>query len=190
MKYISKRKDFLDAVSKLENTEVLYDKDGIVIVRIKSWHDCNVLFDRDSIHWCIARNESHWIDYVAKPFTKQYFIVDFNKINNENNFEEFDKALIGITVSAGEITFAHSRSDYDLISRFNKKAREWGKMIHLLEHILEEKGIYDFVIKDKFKTKKIKASNNGNEPSLFGVWFVILVIMFFMTLAALTFSSN
>ena len=187
MKYIAKRKDFLDAVSKLENTEVLYDKDGIVIVRIKAWHDCNVLFDRDSIHWCIARNESHWIEYVAKPFTKQYFIVDFNKINNEDDFEEFDKALIGITVSAGEITFAHSRSDYDLVSRSGGKPREWGKMIHLLEHILEEKGIYDFVVKNGFKEKKVGVNN---EPSLLGVWFVILVIMFFMTLAALTFSSN
>jgi len=187
MKYIAKRNDFLDAVSKLENTEVLYDKDGIVIVRIKAWHDCNVLFDRDSIHWCIARNESHWIDYVAKPFTKQYFIVDFNKINNEDDFEEFDTALIGITVSAGEITFAHSRSDYDLVSRSSGKPREWGKMIHSLEHILEEKGIYDFVVKNGFKEKKV---GDNNEHSLFGVWFVILVIMFFMTLAALTFSSN
>ena len=187
MKYITKRKEFLDAVSKLENTEVLYDNNGIVIVRIKEWHDCNVLFDRDSIHWCIARNESHWIDYVAKPFTKQYFIVDFNDINNENDFEKFDKALIGITVSAGEITFAHSRSDYDLVSRSSGKPREWGKMIHPLEHILEEKGIYDFVVKNDFKEKK---AGVNNEHSLFGVWFVILVIMFFMTLAALTFSSN
>ena len=74
-----KREEFLKYVNGYcPNTKVLYDRNNIVILKVDSYEDCHNLFDKKTIDWCIARSNTHWNDYVAKLYHKQYFIIDFN----------------------------------------------------------------------------------------------------------------
>lgn len=130
------RKEFLALVKTLQNTEVVYDKRNIVIVRVKTFSDCNTLFCSNTVNWCIANDIDHWDDYVNKQFRKQYFIIDFNDFaqsfmgyeERSNNF-----SMIGFTTKKNEIIAAHARNDENLLNE------------HKFESILKEKRIYNFV---------------------------------------------
>lgn len=175
-----KKEEFLKSVKDYcPNTKVLYDRNNIVLVQVESFADCHFLFDKKTIDWCIARSNSHWCDYVAKPFHKQYFIVDFNHINDENHGTEYNRSLIGFTTKRGDLYAAHARNDANLLSESDKKYNG----LHPFEKILKDKGLYDFVIKNGFKDK----------PSLFdsGMWlFWLLVLGILLCMTSMFFRWN
>ena len=134
------REEFLSLVKTLQNTEVVYDKRSIVIIRVKTFNDCNTLFCSNTVNWCIANKKGYWDDYVNKPFRKQYFIIDFNNFKQIFSFTSIDDkrnnfSMIGFTTQGNKIVAAHARNDNNLISHYNDR----------FENILKEKGIYNFV---------------------------------------------
>lgn len=134
------REKFLEQVNKLENTDVLYDKRGIVIIQVKSFDDCHELFDKKGIHWCIAQEKSHWDSYVTNTNSSQYFIIDFNKIDSDSKYEK-DDAMVGFTLNRdGFVTAAHNKIDANLLN-----GDEDFKML------LKSKKLYRFVTVDGMK---------------------------------------
>ena len=134
------REEFLSIVKTLQNTEVVYDKRNIVIIRVKTFSDCNTLFCSNTVNWCIANKKEYWDDYVNKPFRKQYFIIDFNNFKQIFSFTSIDDkrnnfSMIGFTTKCNEIVAAHARNDNNLINNHSNS----------FENILKEKGIYNFV---------------------------------------------
>ena len=162
------KKNFLDAVAKYcPDTKVLYDRNSVVIIKVNSFTDCNRMFYVESIDWCIARSEGHWNDYVGKPNQSQYFIIDFDKINSNDRIER-NNSLIGFTLSDGELMAAHARNDRNLLDSSEKSYSGY----HPFEKILKEKGIYDFVIKQKMDGGQTDGKATKND----GMWFVWMLI--------------
>ena len=107
---------------------IIFEKNNVLLIRVKNYDACNWLFARPSINWCIATNEIHWREYVCKPFRKQYFIVDYNNIFSNNSYDA-DVALIGFTTDGTEILAAHTKNDSSIKGQF--------------ENILSKKGILE-----------------------------------------------
>ena len=138
--------DFVEFIHKTFGVKLLYQSGKIYVIKVTSHDACKKLFDRDTIDWCIARSEKHWDDYVSHPGNKQYFIVDFNHVNTPKNSVGYNNAFIGFTINKdGEIYAAHARDDRNLLRlEIVSGKREF-------ESILQKKGLYDFVIKNKMK---------------------------------------
>ena len=162
------REHFLNSVAKFcPDTKVLYDKNNIVVIKVSSFDDCNRMFHIDSIDWCIARSKSHWNDYVGKPNQSQYFIIDFNDINSKDR-TKYNQSLIGFTLVDESLMAAHARNDRNLLDSSEKVYSGY----HPFEQILMEKGIYNFVIKQKMKGSPTDAKSTKND----GMWLVWMLI--------------
>jgi len=124
------------------NTTVIYEKGNILLIKVCSFYDCHHLFDYKDINWCVAHNSYHWNEYVGSPDCKQFFIIDFDNINNKSNTKEYNLSLIGFTYKKDELYAAHARNDAPL-----KKA---------FKDIIKEKGLYElFYKKEKLNSSMI-----------------------------------
>ena len=148
---IYNKDEFLQFVKCLKNTKVLYDKNNIVILRVKTYNDCKALFGNDkTINWCIANSRCHWDEYIGNhSFTKQYFIIDFNHVNDKPMIEgygnrEYIYSMIGFTTRffVWNLTAAHARNDKNLLEETYGGNND---KILLFKRILKEKGIHKFV---------------------------------------------
>jgi len=120
---------FIEQVKLTDGARLIFEKNGVALIRVTTFNACNRLFKKDSIRWCIAEDECHWKEYVEKePLRRQYFIVDFNKIHDVNSIER-NEALIGFTLGFDKVIAAHAKDDGNVVYHFNE--------------ILKEKGIYD-----------------------------------------------
>ena len=130
------KKEFLEVMKGLSNSKILYDKDGIVILEVCTFEDCQELFGHwYEVRWCIANKECHWNSYIGeKPFSHQYFLLDFNNMYS-NDSREANESFVGFTFVCGALTAAHAKNDADLMSNEQKAFRQ----------ILRDKGVYDFV---------------------------------------------
>lgn len=164
---LKSKENFLKHVNKLSDTKILYNKDNIVIIEVKSFNDCNSMFCIDSVNWCIAHRKNHWDGYVGKPNQHQYFIIDFNDINSINK-TKYNLSLIGFTLNDGELMAAHARNDKSLLDNISK----YNSGHHPFEQILMEKGIYDFVIKHKMKGGPTDCNSSKND----GMWLIWMLI--------------
>ena len=158
---------FMEQVKSLKNTTVIYDNNNIVVLEVKSFDDCNKLFDKEGIHWCIAQSEGHWNDYVG-CLSHQYFIVDFNKLKKgQTSDDDNNNSLIGFTFTKGELSAAHARNDKSLRgSVYDKHGNYEGIEF---EKILKEKGIYNVVYS--------KANTGANEVA-FTIFAIIIAVVF------------
>ena len=144
---IYNKDNFLQFVKCLQNTKVLYDKNNIVIIRVKTYNDCKALFGNDeTINWCIANSKFHWDEYIGDhPFAKQYFIIDFDHVNDSPMIKgygnrEYVYSMIGFTTKllACNLVAAHARNDMCLLDTYS------GKEL-IFERVIKEKGIYKFI---------------------------------------------
>ena len=168
---------FISRVGKLHDTKVVYDLNNIVVLKVGTFDDCSRLFDKDSIHWCIAQSRRHWNEYVGSMFTRQYFIIDFNNINNPNS-TEYNHSLIGYTVEKGKIMAAHARNDLDLRKSVTKYWGEELKTDMLFKFVLRDKGLslYEFVFgKDRKEKESIMS---GVFLTLFFVAVAVAIAIF------------
>jgi hypothetical protein len=168
------RENFLHELSVwCPDTEVLYCRNNIVIIKVNTFQDCNRLFYKDSIDWCIARSKGHWDDYVGAPGQEQYFIIDFNHIDSEDR-HLYNNSLIGFTLKDGNLYAAHARNDRNLLDAHEKK----NTGLHPFEEILKNKGIYKFVIKNKMKhIDKNDNSSSNKEMGIFWAFLVVIVLL-------------
>lgn len=157
---------FMEQVKSLKNTTVIYDNNNIVVLEVKSFDDCNMLFDKKGISWCIAQSKDHWNDYVGR-LSRQYFIVDFNKLKiTPSSDDDNNNSLIGFTFTKGELSAAHARNDKSLRgSVYDKHGNYEGIEF---EKILKEKGIYNVVYN--------KANTGANELA-FTIFAIIIAVV-------------
>jgi len=165
------RERLFEIISKeCNDTKVIYDENGVVIIKVDSYKDCHRLFFDSSVNWCIANDKSHWDGYVNHPEREQYFIIDFNKIYNDS-VQICDKnSLIGVTLNNGELYAAHDRLDNNLLSSSEKTYYGY----HPLEKILKENHTYKFAIKKKFGSTKRKPIDWG---AVF-LYFITFIVLF------------
>ena len=138
--------EFVKYVNDTFGVKLLYHTNRVYLIKVTSHKVCKKLFDRKDIDWCIAQSEKHWDDYITHPGNKQYFIVDFNHANDLKGSAGYNNAFIGFTLNKeGEIYAAHARDDKNLLHY------DYFTGVRDFERILTEKGLYDFVIKNKMK---------------------------------------
>ena len=90
---------------------VVYNEGPIVVMQIPSFKSSKLLCGNGRTGWCLTREERYFNQYVKETSgTKQYFLFDFSKPEND------ELAHIGFTVNNGEITNAHSFSNNNLMS--------------------------------------------------------------------------
>ena len=171
------KEHFLKAIANhCHKTKVIYDKNNIVIIKVNSFSDCNFIFCHSTINWCIANHECHWNDYVNKKGHKQFFIIDFNKVNGIPGTKDYNLSLIGFTIKDDKIYAAHARNDDGLLDRFKKDITGY----HPFEEVLKDKGLYDFVIKRKMKN--VENEENGGMVTVILCVVLILLLMTYLAL--------
>lgn len=117
--YNNFNKNYYIDVIKNMNTEIIFDKDDILILQINDFETSKKI---GSSSWCISRYENNWNNYT-KNNNKQYFYFDFNKGSNDK------KSMIGITIDNNKITAAHYKNDDyakndDYVKEIAKKINE------------------------------------------------------------------
>ncbi len=171
------RDKFLKAISNnCPDTKVIYDNNNIVVINVNSFKDCHNIFYHNTINWCIAESELHWVNYVGNESCKQFFIIDFNKLHSSQR-DDYNLSLIGFTLKNGDLYAAHGRDDRNLL---NAKIKD-RTGFYPFENVLKSKGLYDFVIKRKMKDIKEVEKN-----ALVTIGTIIALIVALMTYLALT----
>ena len=106
--YVHKNRDpkqVIESVSKLPNSNIVYNKDGILVAEIFSKEDsCEV----GSKSWCISDSKSnYWNTYAGvKTGNKQYFIWNFNIPFTSN------ESMVGVTIDEdGKARNTHYKND-------------------------------------------------------------------------------
>jgi len=119
------------------NCDVVYDKNNVVLVSVKSFD--TVKFLARATNWCICKNKQYWNNYMVRDGqTVQYVLFDFNKK------EDDDLSIIGFTVNPKKgITHSHSFSNKDLKDRAIKPTTlsSWVLSSNNINSILESLGI-------------------------------------------------
>ena len=131
-KYNWNKEDLIAFVANnAPDTEVIFDNGDIVILKVNSYKDSNILcFGRTS--WCITSSENQWKSYAGQSGRKQFFLFDFAKP------EKDELAHIGFTTSGKEgIYAAHSTSDQSLM---NSGISYHGKMVNI-QKALSDAGV-------------------------------------------------
>ena len=161
-------KEFVNIVRFTPGAKIIHKIGKIYLLSVKYQSACAALFDIDTVDWCIARSKYHWNEYISNRGNKQYFIVDFNNVNNYTNHDEYNFSFIGFTVDKdGDIYAAHARNDKNLLTERNTKGES------LFERILEKKGLYDFVINNGMK-KEAEEETLSMIPVYFLIGAIIL----------------
>lgn len=93
------------------DSHIVYEKDDVVVVNVKSFPSSKKLCGNGRTGWCLTREERYFDQYVgSRRNTNQYFLFDFSKR------EDDELAHIGFTVNSEEgITNAHSTRNYSLL---------------------------------------------------------------------------
>ena len=139
--------NFVKFIQNTFGVKIQYQKNSVYLVRVMTYKVCKRLFDRSTINWCIARSESHWNEYITKPENNQYFIVDFGNIDSPDS-RKYNYSLIGFTINKkGDIYAAHARNDDNLLERNFRGVSKF-------ETAIKEKGLYDYIIKNKMKDEQ------------------------------------
>lgn len=91
--------------------KVVYNKDNIVILQIKSFDSSHKLCGNGRTGWCITRENSYFKQYVLdKTGNRQYFFFDFSKKETD------ELAHIGFTVNNNNgIVNAHSTRNSSML---------------------------------------------------------------------------
>lgn len=160
--------EFVDLVKSLYGARIIKSHNKVYLVEVTNQHACDKLFNRETIDWCIARSKSHWNEYITNPGNKQYFIVDFKNVDS-NRTNDYNYSFIGFTVDKkGNIYAAHARNDKNLLGYTMTNGDK------LFEHCLKEKGLYQYVIKDKMK------ENVEDRASMLPFYFLVSSILLAM----------
>tara|TARA_Y100000588_G_scaffold267259_1_gene282312 strand:+ start:13803 stop:16106 length:2304 start_codon:yes stop_codon:yes gene_type:complete len=97
-------KESVKLKSENQNSEIILEKDNILILKIKSFEASKKLGEGTS--WCISRTESFFNNYVKSNNNHQYFVYDFSKDSKSR------ESRIGITIKPnGDHRAAHYKND-------------------------------------------------------------------------------
>lgn len=116
------REDMLSyAQRNCPDTEVVYDNNNVVILRIPSFESSTKLCGSGRTAWCLTRDKSLFHRYTAEnDHAQQFFLFDFNKRENH------DLAHVGFSVNPKRgINYAHSTRNNNLMNRVPVDGREW-----------------------------------------------------------------
>lgn len=118
--YTWDREDLLAFVSvHTPSTDVVYDKDKVVILNIKDYESSRKTCGGNKTGWCITNNPSQFDNYVTSKNHKQYFMFNFGLE------EQDDLSKIGFTVDAKDgITDAHAQRNGSLMPRNGYKGND------------------------------------------------------------------
>lgn len=172
---------FLDIVNSTRDIEIIYSKNKVYIIRVKSFKACNRLFCNEvtgcTVNWCIANHTHHWYDYVEHPDNYQYFIVDYNHINDEDR-DSHNESLIGFTLDKhNNLYAAHARNDDNLLLT-SSRTKEY-----IFYDILKQKKLYDFVVKYNMSTEKMQEKlkeKKDRQASLVPFYIAVGLILLIM----------
>lgn len=155
------KKDFLEYVhSHTPNSPIIYNKGNIVILHVTTHTDCNKLVGKDGrTKWCINSNKTCWKAYVSDSESKQYFLFDFSKKENE----EMSHIAFTINDELG-LTNAYTTNNVNLLEKDSE----------YINNIFNEKGINinNFIklhTSDLYQWEKInvkKLINNCNHVNI------------------------
>lgn len=113
------------------SSPVVYDKGNVVILQVNSFEDSSKLCGSGRTGWCLTRERSYFNQYVTSRNSKQYFLFDFDKR------EDDDLAHVGFTMSkSGQITNAHSTSNANLLGdgiRYGSKHVNINRVLETLD---------------------------------------------------------
>ena len=158
--------EFVNLIAQLGGAKIIYSKDGIYLIKVDDFYTCHKLFYKPTIHWCIAREQIHWDDYVKIPGNRQYFIVDFNHVEDAEQTTEGDRAFIGFTYDKNNKLYAaHSRSYYDDDYELD------------FNIILKKKHLYNFIVKRGMTNPQ---AAYDSEASMIPVYVLIITILLAM----------
>lgn len=126
------------------NSEVVYDKDNIVIVQVNSFRDSQKLCGGGRTTWCLTREEQFFNRYTAENNNaRQYFFFDFSLQENH------ELAHVGFTYSPKQgINYAHSTKNCSMANgnRVMVDNRRWS-IDDLLKHHNIPKACYAILAK-------------------------------------------
>ena len=132
---------FIKQVKSTKGAKIIFEKDNIVLIKVKKFKACNKLFNIPSINWCIARDKQFWYKYAVGWFKRQYFIVDFNKTHSPIERER-NESVIGFTTSENAIVAAHAKDDANLRTTFYYILTDKGINEEVYAEINNFKGIF------------------------------------------------
>ena len=138
---------------EINGADIIYDKDDILIVDIKSYQAANALCSHTS--WCFRNSIHHWNNYVGgdDKFTKQYAIYNYNLPPSD------DKSAIGLTVDINnKITHCHTKGDMGYTDGIQGYLKKWNIPPKLLVGMTKEEA--------EKKRKRIAANKEIVEPNL------------------------
>ena len=98
-----------------QDCELVYEKDNIVVVEVKSFNSSQKLCGGGRTGWCLTRQESYFNNYTRdNDNAKQFFIFDFSKR------EDHELAHVGVSVNPKRgITHAHTTRNNNLMGTLN-----------------------------------------------------------------------
>lgn len=132
------REDMLSfAQRNCPDTEVVYDKDNVVIIRVPSFESSSKLCGSGRTAWCLTRDKSYFQRYTAEnDHAQQFFLFDFNKRENH------DLAHVGFSVNPKRgINYAHSTRNNNLMGTVSVDGRNWN-INDVLQHHNISKEVY------------------------------------------------
>ncbi len=166
--------EFVNLIAQLGGAKIIYSKDGIYLIKVDDFYTCHKLFYKQTIHWCIAREQYHWDEYVKIPGNRQYFIVDFNHVEDAEQTTEGDRAFIGFTYDKNNKLYAaHSRSDRNL-NNHHYYDDDYELDFNI---ILKKKHLYNFIVKRGMTAPQ---ATYDSEASMIPVYVLIITILLAM----------
>lgn len=136
--YTWNREDMLSfAQRNCKDTEVCFDKDNVVILRVPTYESSTKLCGGGRTSWCLTRDRSYFTRYTKEnDNAQQFFLFDFNKAENH------DLSHVGFSVNPNRgINYAHSTRNGNLMSELEVNGEKWD--IHkVLETLHIDKSAY------------------------------------------------
>lgn len=143
--------------------DVVFDKNGIIILRIKSY-EANKFINSDTSH-CIKDSFSNWKHYVDDDCCVQYYIYNFNIDITD------PKSVIGITITnknENKIKACFLKNDEYYLYVINHTLREWeieyDLNTDLLNNVLKPMDKNEYEIRKKIENIETLIKNNNKIP--------------------------
>ena len=171
------KESFIDYVLNGENlnSNIVYDKDNIVIVEIKDYETIKRIAKNSN--WCISKNRAYWENYINdrnKAFVKQFVMCDFSKR------EDDVLSMIGFTINKDRITAAHNFINDNMLRDVPPYLLNKQSFIYLSD------GIYKILNENNISLNDIIGKNSYKEnvkmPTLLIEWDKEHILKFFLNM--------
>lgn len=116
------REDMLSFAQRCcPDTEVCFDQNNVVVLRIPSFASSQKLCGGGRTSWCLTREENYFNNYTTKNNNaQQFFLFDFNRN------EKHELAHVGFSVNPQRgINYAHTTRNNSLMGGYNIDGTTW-----------------------------------------------------------------